>query len=165
MAFEKMKLPLPIMGLGELTGMHKRELVDWTKVTTFTSFWTNGANETHFGLNCTGCSRSLYTMDLCSANGFGKIKTILHNTSFTQAIPGLKVFIIEECQSLTMDTWDELMRFFEGPYGMHLGIETEALKLIVAKSIKSNVQANESRSNHMNPSSFYSSGKAEMQIT
>ena len=43
------KLPLPGMGSGELTGLHKRELVDWTKVTTFTSFWTNGANETHFG--------------------------------------------------------------------------------------------------------------------
>ncbi|KAL4584476.1 hypothetical protein LXL04_009078 [Taraxacum kok-saghyz] len=70
--------------------------------------------------SCKGCSRSLYTMDLCSANGFGKIKTILHNTSFTQAIPGLKVFIIEECQSLTMDTWDELMRFFEGPYASNL---------------------------------------------
>ncbi|PWA42862.1 P-loop containing nucleoside triphosphate hydrolase [Artemisia annua] len=41
---------------------------------------------------CKGCSRSLYTMDLCSGNrisGFEKIKTLLQNTSFAQRIPGL----------------------------------------------------------------------------
>ncbi|KAI3724746.1 hypothetical protein L2E82_36534 [Cichorium intybus] len=73
--------------------------------------------------SCKGCSRSLYTMDLCSANsisGFGKIKTLLHNTSFAHAIPGLKVFIIEECHLLTVDAWDELMRLVEGPYASNL---------------------------------------------
>ncbi|KAL7612536.1 hypothetical protein Lser_V15G04741 [Lactuca serriola] len=73
--------------------------------------------------SCKGCSRSLYTMDLCSANcisGFEKIKTLLHNTSFNQAIPGLKVFIIEDCHLLTVDAWNELMRLVENPYATNL---------------------------------------------
>ncbi|PWA77693.1 protein STICHEL-like 3 [Artemisia annua] len=72
---------------------------------------------------CKGCSRSLYTMDLCSGNrisGFEKIKTLLQNTSFAQAIPGFKVFIIEECHLLTLEAWDELMSLLEGPYGSNL---------------------------------------------
>lgn len=72
---------------------------------------------------CKGCSRSLYTMDLCSGNrisGFEKIKTLLQNTSFTHAIPGFKVFIIEECHLLTLEAWDELMSLLEGPYGSNL---------------------------------------------
>lgn len=73
--------------------------------------------------NCKGCSRSLYTMELCSGNrisGFEKIRTLLQNTSFAQAITGLKVFIIEECHSLSLEAWDELMSLLEGPYGSNL---------------------------------------------
>ncbi|PWA55431.1 P-loop containing nucleoside triphosphate hydrolase [Artemisia annua] len=62
-------------------------------------------------------------MDLCSGNrisGFENIKTLLQNTSFAQAIPGFKVFIIEECHLLTLEAWDELMSLLEGPYGSNL---------------------------------------------
>lgn len=66
--------------------------------------------------SCKGCSRSLYTMKLCSGNrisGFENIKTLLRNTSFAQAIPGLKVFIIEECHLLTLEAWDEVKTLLE----------------------------------------------------
>ncbi|PWA83922.1 P-loop containing nucleoside triphosphate hydrolase [Artemisia annua] len=83
-----------------------------------------------------GCSESLYTMDLCSGNrisGFEKIKTLLQNTSFAQAILGFKVFIIEECHLLTLEAWDELMSLLEGPYGS-IGLipHTKLLDLLAA---------------------------------
>ncbi|KAA8528828.1 hypothetical protein F0562_036183 [Nyssa sinensis] len=70
--------------------------------------------------SCRGCSRSLYVMELCSGSrlaGFERIKTLLQSTSFTQAIPGFKVLIIEECHSFTAKAWDELLGILEGGYG------------------------------------------------
>ncbi|KAL5778478.1 hypothetical protein ACOSP7_011404 [Xanthoceras sorbifolium] len=72
---------------------------------------------------CRGCSRSLYVMDLCSGSrntGFQKISTLLQNTSFMPAVPGFKVFIIEECHLLSAEAWDELLCMIEGSYGSTL---------------------------------------------
>ncbi|KAK0575827.1 hypothetical protein LWI29_007832 [Acer saccharum] len=73
--------------------------------------------------SCRGCSRSLYITDLCSGSrttGFQKIRTLLQNTSFMPAVPGFKVFIIEECHLLTAEAWDELLCMIEGSYGSTL---------------------------------------------
>ncbi|KAF8406786.1 hypothetical protein HHK36_008878 [Tetracentron sinense] len=70
--------------------------------------------------SCRGCSRSLYIMELCSGSrisGFERIRTLLQNTTFTQAISGFKVFIIEECHSLTTKAWNELLHIVERGYG------------------------------------------------
>lgn len=70
--------------------------------------------------NCRGCSRSLYVMEMCSGSrfsGFEKAKTLIQSTSFTQAIPGLKVLIVEECYLLTAEAWDELLSIVEGENG------------------------------------------------
>ncbi|KAK1555423.1 hypothetical protein Q3G72_026155 [Acer saccharum] len=73
--------------------------------------------------SCRGCSRSLYITELCSGSrttGFQKIRTLLQNTSFMPAVPGFKVFIIEECHLLTAEAWDELLCMIEGSYGSTL---------------------------------------------
>ncbi|KAJ0964971.1 hypothetical protein J5N97_026109 [Dioscorea zingiberensis] len=60
---------------------------------------------------CVGCYRSLYTAELCSGkrnSGFDKIRTLLQSTSFRDTISGYKVFIIDECHSLSADSWVEL---------------------------------------------------------
>ncbi|OAY43116.2 hypothetical protein MANES_08G042333v8 [Manihot esculenta] len=65
---------------------------------------------------CRGCSRSLYMMKLCSGNrttGFQRISTLLQRTSLAQAVPGFKVFIIEESHSLTVEAWDDLLGILE----------------------------------------------------
>lgn len=65
---------------------------------------------------CRGCSRSLYMMKLCSGTrttGFQRISTLLQRTSFAQAVPGFKVFIIEESHSLTVEAWDDLLGILE----------------------------------------------------
>ncbi|XP_031406284.1 protein STICHEL-like 2 isoform X5 [Punica granatum] len=70
--------------------------------------------------SCRGCSRSLCVMEMCSGSrfpGFEKAKTLIQSTSFTQALPGLKVFILEECHLLTVEAWDELLSIAEGPNG------------------------------------------------
>ncbi|KAK9270945.1 hypothetical protein L1049_026533 [Liquidambar formosana] len=70
--------------------------------------------------SCRGCSRSLSIMELCYGSrntGFKRIRTLLQSTSFTQAVPGFKVLIIEECHSLTAEAWDEILGIVEGVYG------------------------------------------------
>ncbi|KAF2310839.1 hypothetical protein GH714_017554 [Hevea brasiliensis] len=55
-------------------------------------------------------------MELCSGSRttrFQRISTLLQCTSFAQALPGFKVFIIEESHSLTAEAWDELSGIFE----------------------------------------------------
>ncbi|XP_057987272.1 protein STICHEL-like isoform X2 [Hevea brasiliensis] len=72
---------------------------------------------------CRGCCRSLYMMDLCSGSrttGFLRISTLLQCTSFAQAVPGFKVFIIEESHSLTAEAWDELLGILENTYSATL---------------------------------------------
>lgn len=70
--------------------------------------------------SCMGCSRSLYTAELCSGNrtsGFANIKTLLQSTAFKQTFPGFKVFIIDECHSLSDDSWGELLDIIEREKG------------------------------------------------
>ncbi|GFY86354.1 hypothetical protein Acr_04g0010920 [Actinidia rufa] len=62
--------------------------------------------------SCRGCSRSLYVMGFCSGSripGLERIKTLLHSTSFTQAIPGFKVLIIKDCHYFNAEAWSELL--------------------------------------------------------
>ncbi|WCJ44813.1 AAA-type ATPase family protein [Euphorbia peplus] len=73
--------------------------------------------------SCRGCSRSIYMMELCSGSrttGFQKISTLLQCTSFAHAVPGYKVFIIEESHSLTTQAWEELLGILENIYNTSL---------------------------------------------
>ncbi|KAL5713662.1 hypothetical protein ACHQM5_015718 [Ranunculus cassubicifolius] len=66
--------------------------------------------------NCRGCTRSLYIMDLCSGSrisGFERVKTLLQSTTFSQIVNGFKVFIVEECHSLTVEAWEEILNIVE----------------------------------------------------
>ncbi|KAF9600752.1 hypothetical protein IFM89_012196 [Coptis chinensis] len=66
--------------------------------------------------SCRGCTRSLYIMDLCSGSritGFERIRTLIQSTTFTQIDTGFKVFIIEECHSLTPEAWEEILSIVE----------------------------------------------------
>ncbi|PSR99472.1 Protein STICHEL-like [Actinidia chinensis var. chinensis] len=70
--------------------------------------------------SCRSCSRSLYVMGLCSGSrmpGFERIKTLLHSTSFTQAIPGFKVLIIKDCHSFNAEAWGELLGIMDQERG------------------------------------------------
>lgn len=72
---------------------------------------------------CRGCSRSFCVTGLCSGSrltGFERIRTLIQSTSFTQAIPGYKVLIIEECHLLTVEASDELLGILEGTSGSNL---------------------------------------------
>ena len=59
-------------------------------------------------------------MGLCSGSripGFERIKTLLHSTSFTQAIPGFKVLIIKDCHSFNAEAWGELLAIVDQERG------------------------------------------------
>ncbi|OVA09308.1 DNA polymerase III [Macleaya cordata] len=73
--------------------------------------------------SCRCCSRSLYIMDLCSGSrisGFQRIRTLLQSTTFIQTVSGFKVFIIEECHSLTMEAWEEIVDVAETGYSTNV---------------------------------------------
>ncbi|RZC62728.1 hypothetical protein C5167_024504 [Papaver somniferum] len=62
--------------------------------------------------SCICCSRSLYIMDLCTGSrtaGFQRIRTLLQSTTFIKTVSGFKVFIIEECHTLLVDAWEEIL--------------------------------------------------------
>lgn len=68
---------------------------------------------------CQGCNRSLSIMELCSENtvaGFKRIRKLLRSMLSLQATPGFKVFVLEECESISAEAWDELSGIASGAY-------------------------------------------------
>ncbi|XP_039131367.1 protein STICHEL-like 3 isoform X2 [Dioscorea cayenensis subsp. rotundata] len=92
---------------------------------------------------CDGCYRSLYTAELCSGkrnSGFEKIRTLLQSTSFTETISGYKVFVIDECHSLSEDSWVELQDIEEKGHGMMVFIMITEDASLVPRGISSRCQ-------------------------
>ncbi|KAH7673966.1 DNA polymerase III subunit gamma/ tau protein [Dioscorea alata] len=92
---------------------------------------------------CAGCYRSLYTAELCSGkrnSGFEKIRTLLQSTSFTETISGYKVFVIDECHTLSEDSWVELQDIEEKGHGMMVFIMITEDASLVPRAISSRCQ-------------------------
>ncbi|KAM0937197.1 putative DNA-directed DNA polymerase [Dioscorea sansibarensis] len=92
---------------------------------------------------CVGCYRSLYTAELCSGkrnSGFEKIRTLLQSTCFTETISSYKVFVIDECHSLSEDSWVELQEIQEKGHGMMVFIMITEDASLVPRAISSRCQ-------------------------
>lgn len=94
--------------------------------------------------SCQGCSRSLSLMEFRSGSkvaGSKRIRTLLQSMSSLQVTPGVKVFILEDCESISTEAWDELSGIANGAYGSAVVfILTTTNADIVPKTISSRCQ-------------------------
>lgn len=94
--------------------------------------------------SCQGCSRSLSIMEFCSGSkvaGSKRIRTLLQSMTSLQVTPGVKVIILEDCESISTEAWDELSGVANGAYGSAVVfILTTTNADIVPKTISSRCQ-------------------------
>ncbi|KAK1317055.1 hypothetical protein QJS10_CPA05g02504 [Acorus calamus] len=95
---------------------------------------------------CKGCFRSLYLGELYAArdggdntaSSFERIKTLLQGTSFARSFLGPKAFIIEDCHSLPVDAWEDLLNMAEVGSIVFIFITEDASK--VQRAVSSRCQ-------------------------
>ena len=62
-----------------------------------------------------GTSSEVREVDAASNNGIERVKSLLEETLSSPPVSWYKVFVIDECHVLTLETWNALLKILEEP--------------------------------------------------